>query len=97
MPSETLVLDVTGRGGVPEAGVGSVIVNITAINPDDRGFVTVYPCGARPLASSLNFSSAGAVVGNELVAKISPEGNVCIYASTSTSMTADVVGYVPIA
>lgn len=91
-----LELDVTGRGGVPAFGVGSVIINITAINPDGRGFVTVYPCGDRPNASSLNFSAAGVVVGNELVAKVSGAGNVCVYSSTATHMTADIVGFVPV-
>jgi hypothetical protein len=73
-----------------------VIINITAINPLGRGFVTVYPCGERPNASSLNFSSAGVVVGNELVAKVNGDGNICVFASTSTHMTADIVGYVPV-
>lgn len=88
-------LPVAGRGAVPADAVG-VVMNITAINPANRGFVTVHPCGERPLASSLNYPTAGAVVGNEIIAKLSTTGAVCVYTFAETHLTADVVGYVPI-
>jgi ELWxxDGT repeat protein len=88
-------VDVAGRAGIPASGAGAVVMNITAVNPSGRGFITVYPCGDRPLASSLNFGAAGAVVGNELVAKLSAAGTVCVYSSAETDLTVDAVGYVP--
>ncbi len=69
-------------------------MNVTAINPSSRGFVTAFPCGARPLASSLNYGSAGGVVGNEVVAKLSGNGEVCLYTFAETDLTVDVVGFV---
>ncbi|BAN03866.1 HYR domain-containing protein [Ilumatobacter coccineus] len=92
---ESVEVDIVGRAGVPGSGVGAVVMNITAVNPSGRGYVTVSPCGDRPLASSLNYGSAGAVVGNELVAKLSADGTVCVFSSASTDLTVDVVGYVP--
>ena len=86
---------IAGRAGVPVNGAGAVVMNITAINPSGRGYVTTYPCGARPLASSLNYSAAGAISGNELVAKLGPSGTVCIFTSAETDLTVDVVGFVP--
>src|SRR6266508_1677521 len=47
---------VTGRGGVPASGVGTVVLNVTAIKPNRNGYLTVYPSGrARPAASNLNY------------------------------------------
>jgi ELWxxDGT repeat protein len=94
-PDDFVEIDIIGRGGVASSGVSSVIMNVTAINPSGRGFITAYACGDRPLASSLNFGAAGVVVGNEIIAKLSDAGTVCIYSSASTGLTVDVVGYVP--
>lgn len=85
---------IAGRGGVDE-GAQSAILNVTAIGPEGRGFATIHPCGERPVASSLNFSAPGVVVGNEVIAKLSDEGSICIYTSASTHLTADVVGFIP--
>lgn len=87
-------ISIAGRGDVP-ADAEAVVVNVTAINPAARGFVTMYPCGERPLASSLNYGAAGAVVGNEVLAKLSTTGSICAYTSVATQLTGDVVGYVP--
>src|SRR5438552_3941053 len=46
---------VTGVGGVPASGVAAVVVNVTATNPTESTYVTVWPTGAtRPTASNLN-------------------------------------------
>ncbi|MBI4884752.1 MAG: hypothetical protein HY826_11945, partial [Actinobacteria bacterium] len=59
-----LNLTIAGRGGVPASGVGSVAVNVTAINPSAAGYLTVWPTGQpRPNASNLNFVP-GQVVPN---------------------------------
>ena len=83
-----------GRGGVPGSGVGAVVANVTAVNPGAAGFATVYPCGSRPEASSLNYA-AGDVVANEVIAKLSASGSVCVYSFAETDLLIDVVGYVP--
>ncbi len=93
---DVIELDVLDRGGVPGADVGSVVLNVTMIRPDGNGFVTSYPCGDRPLASSMNAPRGGGVVANELIAKVSPAGTVCLYSSVGTHLAADVAGYVPV-
>src|SRR5687768_11824034 len=37
----TLDFQVTGRGGIPATGVGSVVVNLTAVDPTSEGFLTL--------------------------------------------------------
>jgi len=89
---ETLVLPVADRGDVP-AGATGVILNVTAVQAQDRGFVTVHPRGSeRPNASNLNFDS-GRNIANAVVARVGGDGLVCIYNSSATHLIIDVAGY----
>jgi len=90
----TVRLQVTGRGGVPTAGVGGVVVNVTATGPTASSFLTVFPSGrSRPLASSLNFVR-GETVPNLVVSAVGAGGAIDIYnLSGSTHVVADVVGW----
>lgn len=81
-----------GRDQVPDRASG-VMLNVAVIRPDTGGFVTLYPCGDRPLAANLNFA-ADAVVSNAVFVKLAGNGDVCVFSSTSTDLTIDVVGYV---
>ena len=91
-----LVVQVGGRGGVPVSGVSAVALNVTVTDgvlPSvGGGFVTVFPCGARPDASNLNFV-AGEVVANSVVAPVSADGRVCLYVYGRANLLVDVAGY----
>ena len=90
------VLDVTGVGGVPEAGVGAVALNVTAVRTDSAlgggGYVTVYPCGTRPGPSNLNFVT-GQTLANSVIAPGSASGDVCVYVYGTAHVLADVSGH----
>jgi lysophospholipase L1-like esterase len=96
IPAGSVVeLPITGRGGVP-VGASAVSLNVTVVNPSGPGFVTVYPCDvARPLASNLNFTSAGVVVPNAVLTPLSDDGKVCLYTLTETDLIVDVNGSFP--
>ncbi len=87
-----LAFDVTGVHGVPATGVGAVLLNVTVTQPDVRGHVTVYPCGARPLTSNGNYL-AGESVGTFVVAPVSPQGTVCFATSARAHLVVDVAGW----
>jgi hypothetical protein len=87
-----LRVKVTGASGVPAVGVGAVSLNVTVADPEGAGFVTVYPCGTRPLVSSLNFV-ASQVVPNAVIAPLSAGGEVCFFSNTATHLLADVNGW----
>jgi hypothetical protein len=93
-PGRSLDLQVTGRGGVPAAGVSAVILNVTVVDPVGAGFLTAWPTGeARPLASNLNFV-AGQTVPNLVVAKLGTGGKVSLYNNGgSAHLLADVAGW----
>lgn len=86
-------LDVTGVGGVPETNVAAVVLNVTVTEAADGGFATVFPCGsARPLASNVNFSP-GVDVANQVTAKVSSSGFICLYTSGRAHLVADLFGW----
>ena len=95
-PDSTVELTVVGRGGVPAAGVGAVVLNITATQPTAPGYVTVYPSGAAlPNASNLNFV-AGQTTPNLTIARVGDGGKVSLYNfAGDTHLIADVVGWFP--
>src|SRR5262249_10516485 len=82
--------------GVPATGVGAVVLNVTASQPTEPTFVTVYPSGeSRPLASNLNLVP-GTDVPNLVIAKVGADGRVFLYNDRgATHLVADVVGWFP--
>ena len=89
----TIVLSVLGVGGVPAAGVRTVILNVTAAGPTQDSFITVWPEGTRPNASNLN-TTAGQNIPNLVVAGVGADGKVRLFnKSGSVHLIADVMGY----
>ena len=86
-------VDIAGRGGIAEDAEAAVM-NVTAAGATGRGYLSVYPCGDMPEYSSLNFGTDHPVA-NELIAELSPDGTVCIFASTTTNVIVDAVGHFP--
>jgi hypothetical protein len=90
----TIDLPVAGIGGVPAAGVTSVVLNVTVNDPTGpESYLTLFPSGtARPLASNLNFV-AGETVPNLVVVRLQ-NGSVSIYNNLgATHVIADVQGW----
>ena len=88
----TVTLQVAGRGGVP-IGATAVWLNTVAVGPTGNGFVTAYPCGIRPLASSLNYV-AGVNRANGALVKLNSSGQLCLYTNMATHLLADVTASV---
>lgn len=87
----TTELLVRGHGGVP-AEATSVVLNVTAVDAAEAGFVTVFACGGdMPLASNVNYV-AGQTVPNAVIVPLSADGKVCLYTKTSTHLVVDVTG-----
>ena len=87
---------VTGRGGLPDTGVGSVILNVTAVGPTAASYLTVWPQGKpQPNASNLNFV-AGKTVPNMVVVPAGAGGNVSIFNEMGTTdVIVDLLGWFP--
>ncbi len=93
-PGNLLRVDVAGVASVPVKGAAAVSLNVTVVNPAGPGYLTVFPCGTRPLASNLNYTG-GQVVANAVLAPLSTSGQICVHSSTSADIIADVAGWFP--
>ncbi len=95
-PGQTINLQVTGAGGVPSTGVGSVVLNLTGTNATAGTFVTVFPTGqAVPNASNLNLTP-GQTAPNLVIAAVGANGQISLYNNAGTvDLIADVVGWLP--
>ena len=86
-------LTVNGSSSQVPSNATAAAMNVTVVNPEAAGFVTVWPCSAaRPNASNLNFT-VGKVVANNVVAPIGDQGSVCFYSSVPTDVIVDISGY----
>lgn len=89
-PSQPSVqLTVRGRAGVPSSAT-AVVVNITVTGSLGGGFVTLWPGGAQPPTSTLNFA-AGQTIANAAV--VGTSGSVRLFASAPTHVIVDIAGY----
>jgi hypothetical protein len=93
-PGETRNVNVLAAAGVPDYGVTSVVLNVTATQPTATSFLTVFPAGTiQPLASNLNFQP-GDTVPNEVLVQVGADGNVSIYNNLgSTHVVVDVFAW----
>ncbi len=94
-PGGSMELAVLGVGGVPAAGVTSVVLNVTVTEPTSAAYLTVWPAGEpRPEASSLNYV-ARQTVPNLVMAKVGAGGKIALFNSAGrTNVIVDVVGWI---
>lgn len=86
---QSVQLTVRGRAGVP-ADATAVALNVTVTGSQSGGYVTLWPGGAQPPTSTLNFAS-GQTIANAAV--VGTSGSVRLYASTPTHLIVDITGY----
>lgn len=84
---------VTGVGGVPGLGATAVVVNVTAVDAADAGFVTVWPSGAlAPSVSNINVRK-GETAPNLVTVSPGSNGAITIRPTSSVHLLVDVFGY----
>lgn len=77
---------------VPTSATAAV-VNVVVADPDDAGFVTVWPCaGPVPLAASLVYLP-GDTRGNGVIAPIGPDGSICVFSLSPADIIVDISGW----
>lgn len=91
-PGSTLRISIAGRAGIPSDS-SSVEVNLAAINAAASGYATLHGCEAEPpLASTINFTP-DANISNATMVGLSPDGELCITASTTVDFALDAVAF----
>ena len=75
--------------------ISAVVLNVTATEADDAGYVTVYPGDVdRPLASTLNLDGPGHTVANLTIVPLGEDGTIRLYSQSGAHLLADLVGLV---
>jgi len=87
----TLRVPVAGRRGVASDAT-AVSLNLAVVDGDGSGFVTAWPCGDRPVASTANFTGATAV-SNGAQLPLSADGDLCVFSNRSVHIVIDVNGW----
>lgn len=89
--NETRTFDLT-TAGVP-AEASAVVMNITAIQANGRGFYTVWESGSpRPETANVNVLDVGYNAGNQVISGMS-DGKVDIFTNIGSDITLDITGY----
>ena len=92
-----------GRGGVPL--LGTVTLNVTAVDPSADGYLTMFACASTnavptpPNASTLNFAAHHTIANAGSVLILGPGSGgdqLCIYTSAATDLVLDVEGAAPL-
>lgn len=86
-------VQVLGRAGVPATGVSGVVLNVTVTEPDDAGYVTVWPEGTAPNASNLNHDPGEEHVAGQVLVPVGPDGSVRVLSFATAHVLADVAGW----
>jgi hypothetical protein len=69
----------------------AVTLNVAAVDPAGPGYVSVFPCGALPNVSNVNFAWEN--VANAVTVTLDGNGDVCLYSSTELDLIVDVTGW----
>jgi hypothetical protein len=92
----TLTLAIPGSApGVPSSGVTAAVLNVTAVNPSQGTYLSVYPTGAvgGSATSSVNAAQAS-VTPNLVTVKTSSSGSITVYNSAgNVDVLVDLEGY----
>ena len=74
------------------AGSTAVSVNLTAVTPAANGFLSAYPCGGSPPATSNVNYAAGQVRPNHVVVGLGAGSKLCVLSSASSHVLVDLQG-----
>jgi uncharacterized protein (DUF1501 family) len=79
--------------GPPAAGARAIVLNVTAVDAQGWGYVTVFPDGDRPEVSSLNVDGAARTIANHVVCPVGYDGAVRLFTSATMDLVVDVTGW----
>ena len=87
---------VRDHGGVPDRGAGAVVLNVTAVDATNAGFLQVIPTGGSTgigTSSNLNVGRGHQTIPNLVIVPIGADGSVTVYSQSGTDLIVDVLGY----
>ncbi len=94
VPGKSVIsVKVAGVGDVP-SDAEALTLNVTAVETDEAGYASVYPCGTQPPTSSnLNYPAGGTVPVTAITA-VGQDGSICLFVDQTAQYLIDVTGYI---
>ena len=89
----SLEVPIVGKGGVPPEAT-AVLATIVAVNGCADVFVAAYPCGAGVPTTSVVNATAGSIIANGALVRLSGQGSLCLYANAPVDVVVDVAAWV---
>ncbi|UYY83680.1 hypothetical protein OIT41_20665 (plasmid) [Arthrobacter sp. YA7-1] len=87
-------IQVTGRVGLPNTGVGSVVVSLTVVSAPADSWSQLASNTARPDTQTTNlFAGAGDTLSNTSIVPVGTDGMIALRSSVSQQYVIDVQGY----
>ncbi|MEO3938401.1 hypothetical protein V3N99_16810 [Dermatophilaceae bacterium Soc4.6] len=93
VPGQEITVPVAGRGGIA-SDASAVVLNLTVVSARSAGYLSLYPCGSRPNASSLNFGG-GVTRANAVVTGLTSGGQVCVFSAGTADVVIDASATLP--
>jgi hypothetical protein len=84
-----VMVDLTAS--VTDPSATSAVLGVTALNPCQSGYLTVWDCGVRPGTSNINFKSNRTT--NGVVISLMSSRRVCIFTSSAVDVRVDLTGW----
>ena len=79
----------TRKISVGQPNAKAVFVNVTAVNPNNTGFITMWGAGPQPDVSNVNYK-LGDIVCNTSWVPVAGDGTIQIYSYAATDLLVDV-------
>jgi hypothetical protein len=87
-------VQIVGRNGVPATGASAVVLNVTATDATEAGYVQVLPTGQAAFGTFSNLNvTAGQTIPNLVVVPVGADGSVTVYSERGTHIIVDMFGY----
>jgi len=91
MPNQELHFELAGRSEFP-TNATAALLNVTATNTQEAGYIKVYPCGEEQTISNVNYV-AGQTVANLAAVKVAAGGAVCFKSFAQADVVVDLAGW----
>ena len=79
--------------GTAAAGRSGLAMNVTATQTGAAGYITVWPEGTQPTASSLNVTAANQTIANHVIMATGSDGGVRLFTQPASHLVVDVTGW----
>ncbi|MGK0276023.1 MAG: SpoIID/LytB domain protein [Ilumatobacter sp.] len=93
IPVHGAAVTIAGAATTVPTSATAAVLTVVAADPDNVGYVTVWPCvGDAPLAANLVYL-AGDTRSNGIIAPIGPDGSVCVFSLSPADIIVDISGW----